>query len=120
VEGIFHQGSLEFSPDSLASILEVLQHKPTVVAIYLDRPAVIPEIAAGAGAVIAHFGTSDEALLEMVFGLARPTGKLPFQMPSTMESVINQKEDVPFDLEDPLFPFGHGLTYSRSEELTIQ
>jgi beta-glucosidase len=120
VEGIFHQGSLEFSPDSLATILTVLQQKPTVVAIYLDRPAVIPDIATEAAAVIAHFGASDEALLEMVFGLARPTGKLPFQMPSSMESVKNQKEDVPFDLEDPLFPFGYGLTYPMPEKPSIQ
>jgi len=115
LEGIFHQGSLEFSPDSLTSILAILQQKPSVVAIYLDRPAVIPEIAAEAGAVIAHFGTSDKALLEMVFGLASPTGKLPFQMPSSMESVKNQKEDMASDLEEPLFPFGHGLKYHLPE-----
>ncbi|MFO7933809.1 MAG: glycoside hydrolase family 3 N-terminal domain-containing protein [Bacteroidales bacterium] len=119
LEGIFHQGSLAFSPDSLASILTILQQKPTVVAMYMDRPAVIPEIAAEASAVIAHFGTSDEALLEMVFGLSRPTGKLPFQMPSSMESVKNQQEDVPFDLEYPLFPFGHGLTYPLTEDPSI-
>jgi beta-glucosidase len=28
-----------------------------------------------------------------------------------MDAVRNQKEDVPFDSENPLFPFGHGLTY---------
>jgi hypothetical protein len=25
--------------------------------------------------------------------------------------VLEQKEDVPFDSGDPLFPFGHGLRY---------
>jgi beta-glucosidase len=32
-------------------------------------------------------------------------------MPSSMEAVKKQKEDVPYDSENPLFPFGHGLTY---------
>jgi len=29
-----------------------------------------------------------------------------------MEAVRNQKEDVPFDSENPLFRFGFGLSYS--------
>jgi beta-glucosidase len=28
-----------------------------------------------------------------------------------MEAVRAQKEDVPYDSTDPLFEFGHGLTY---------
>jgi len=26
-------------------------------------------------------------------------------------AVKKQKEDLPYDSENPLFPFGHGLTY---------
>jgi beta-glucosidase len=113
MEGIFHQGSLEFSPDSLQSILSVLKKKPAVVGIYLDRPAVIPEIAEHAAALIAHFGTTDEALLDIIFGLAKPTGKLPFEMPSSSAAVEEQLEDVPYDSRDPLFPFGYGLGYDN-------
>jgi beta-glucosidase len=28
-----------------------------------------------------------------------------------MEAVEKQKEDVPYDSENPLYPFGHGLGY---------
>jgi beta-glucosidase len=28
-----------------------------------------------------------------------------------MEAVRRQKPDVPYDSENPLYPFGHGLTY---------
>jgi beta-glucosidase len=28
-----------------------------------------------------------------------------------MEAVRRQKSDVPYDSENPLFPFGYGLTY---------
>jgi len=31
-----------------------------------------------------------------------------------MQAVANQQEDVPYDTENPLFPFGHGLHYSAN------
>jgi beta-glucosidase len=40
-----------------------------------------------------------------------PTGKLPFEMPSSMEAVRAQLEDVPNDSKNPLFPIGSGLGY---------
>ena len=81
------------------------------MSIYLDRPAVIPEIAEHAVALLATFGVSDAAILDIVFGKCNPTGKLPFDLPSSMEAVYNQKEDVPFDTENPMFKFGFGLEY---------
>jgi len=62
--------------------------------------------------LIANFGSSDDALLDVIFGDFNPGGKLPFELPSSMEAVRNQKEDVPFDSENPLFRFGFGLSYS--------
>ncbi|MBT3619118.1 MAG: hypothetical protein HN523_01680, partial [Porticoccaceae bacterium] len=50
-------------------------------------------------------------LYEVIFGQFSPQGKLPFEIPSSMESVGNQKEDLPDDSESPIFEFGHGLTY---------
>ena len=46
-----------------------------------------------------------------VSGKVNPSAKLPFEMPSSMEAVRNQKEDMPYDSKDPLFPFGSGLSY---------
>ena len=51
------------------------------------------------------------ALLDVVFGNFNPNGKLPVEMPSSMEAVRNQKEDVPYDSKDPLYKFGYGLSY---------
>ena len=45
----------------------------------------------------------------MIFGHFSPTGKLPFELPSSMEAVGAQKEDVPYDSKNPLFAFGFGL-----------
>lgn len=108
---IFSQGSLEFKEKEKSEILKTLKEVPTIVDIYLDRPAVIPEIAAASKALLANFGACDEALLDIIFGKVSPSGKLPFEMPSSMEAVRNQKEDVPYDSENPLFRFGFGLTY---------
>jgi len=84
---------------------------PTSVVLYLDRPAVIPEISAAAKALIGEYGASDAAVLNVVFGVARPEGKLPFELPSSMEAVHNQKADVPYDSGNPLYPFGFGMSY---------
>jgi beta-glucosidase len=91
--------------------LSLLQTVPTIVVLYLDRPAVIPEISAAAKAVLGEYGTNDAAVLKVVFGKASPEGKLPFELPSSMEAVRNQKADVPYDSENPLYPFGFGLSY---------
>jgi beta-glucosidase len=111
LERMFHAGDLDFRGEEKARILGILQQVPTVVVIHLDRPAVIPEIAAQCAALLADFGASDAAVLDVLFGRFAPSGKLPFELPSSMEAVRKQKPDVPYDSENPLFLFGHGLTY---------
>jgi beta-glucosidase len=107
----FHHGDLDFKGQALAEILDLVERVPTIVVIYLDRPAVIPEISAKAAALLADYGASDEAVLDVIFGRARPDGKLPFELPSSMEAVRQQKTDVPYDSENPLYRFGFGLSY---------
>jgi beta-glucosidase len=107
----FHHGDLDFKGGKKDSILQVLNAVPTIVDIYLDRPAVIPEISAKAKGLLANYGASDAALLDVIFGKAKPEGKLPFELPSSMEAVKNQKEDVPYDSKNPLYRFGFGLKY---------
>jgi beta-glucosidase len=107
----FHHGDLDFKGEAKAEILSLLKTAPTIVALYLDRPAVIPEISEAAQALLGEYGASDVAVLDVVFGKARPEGKLPFELPSSMEAVQNQKADVPYDSENPLYPFGFGLSY---------
>lgn len=107
----FHHGDLDFKGAEKAKILSLLKTVPTIVDIYLDRPAVIPEIAATSKALLANFGASDQALCEVLFGKAKPGGKLPFELPASMEAVRNQKPDVPRDSENPLFEYGFGLAY---------
>ena len=112
IENFFRQGDLDFKEPEKSRILSILKTKPTIVCIYLERPAVIPEIAKESAALLANFGAEDEAILDVVFGMFNPTGKLPFELPSSMEAVTEQKEDVPYDSKNPLFPYGFGLNYN--------
>ncbi len=53
------------------------------------------------------------AIAETLFGLNNPTGKTPLQFPRDMDSVNAQSGDVSFDLEDPLYDYGWGLSYNE-------
>lgn len=107
----FHHGDLDFKGKDLQEVLDLCKTVPTIVDIYLDRPAVIPEISKAAKGLIGNYGASDAALLDVLFGKAKPEGKLPFELPSSMEAVRQQKEDVPYDSKKPLYRFGFGLNY---------
>jgi beta-glucosidase len=110
-EAFFRGGRLDVPAERLAEILELLDAVPTVVAIHLERAAVIPEIAERAAALVACFGASDAALLDALFGRVEPQGRLPFQLPRSMAEVVAGRPDVPQESPDPLFPLGFGLTY---------
>lgn len=51
------------------------------------------------------------AIAETLYGMNNPTGKTPMQFPRNMESVNAQEGDVSFDLENPLYDYGFGLSY---------
>ena len=108
---MFHHGDLDFKGKQKDSILQLEKTVPTIVDIYLDRPAVIPEISAKAKGLLADFGASDAAVLDVIFGKDKPGGHLPIELPSSMDAVRAQKEDVPYDSKDPLYKFGFGLSY---------
>ncbi len=107
----FHHGDLDFKGEELEAIMKLLKKAPTIVVIGMDRPAVIPEISAAAKGLLVEYGAYDEAVLNVIFGKVHPEGKLPFELPSSMEAVRKQRADVPYDSENPLYPFGFGLSY---------
>jgi len=118
LESFFHQGRLYYSDEEKKEILDLISKKPSIVVVNLDRAAILTEISEASGALLADFGLSDEVLNQLLFGELVPEGKLPFELPSSWEAVENQKEDVPYDSKDPLYKFGHGLTY-ESEVVTM-
>jgi beta-glucosidase len=95
----------------LTPIRALMQKKPTIIVMQFDSPYVIPELASESAALLATFGVTDEALFDVLMGKFNPTAKLPFELPSSMEAVRAQLEDVPYDSKAPLFKFGSGLSY---------
>nr|WP_299338549.1 glycoside hydrolase family 3 protein [Allomuricauda sp.] len=104
-------GRLFFTEEELDELLKNTKEKPTVFVINLKRPAVLSPIDVASDALIAEFGITDKVLLEILFGDVNPSGRLPFEIPSSWEAVLDQLEDVPYDSNQPLYPFGHGLSY---------
>ena len=108
-----HEGDLGYRDDNkdLVAIREISAKVPTIVTVYLDRPAILTALRGVATALVANFGVSDAALLDVLTGRAKPEGRLPFELPSSMSEVEAQKSDVPRDTKRPLYPFGFGLRY---------
>lgn len=111
LERLFRQGRLAFMEVEKRRILNKISDKPSVVVITLDRPAVIPDISEETEGLIADFENENDAILDVIFGRTEPQGKLPVELPSSMEAVENQLPDVPYDSKNPLYPFGYGLSY---------
>ncbi|WP_159501182.1 glycoside hydrolase family 3 protein [Microbacterium sp. 18062] len=109
-ESFFHAGSLDFPAELVAHVAEVAASVPTVVDVFLDRPAILGPVVEAAAAVTAGWGASAAALLDVLTGTASATGRLPFDVPRSMAAVEASRPDVPFDTADPLFRFGHGLS----------
>ncbi|WP_067245234.1 glycoside hydrolase family 3 protein [Microbacterium resistens] len=108
---MFHSGSLEFPAEEHARLTRIAETVPTVIDVYLDRPAVLGGLEESARAVLADYGASDQAVLAVLFGDRGPQGALPFDLPRSDAAVIASRSDVAFDTEDPTFRFGHGLRY---------
>ncbi len=83
---------------------------PTVFSVFLERPAILTEVKDKASAILANFGASDEAVLNVVLGDVKPLGKLPFELPVSMAAVESQHPGIADDTAEPLYPYGFGLT----------
>ncbi|KIA85752.1 glycoside hydrolase family 3 protein [Flavobacterium sp. AED] len=96
-------------------INEVSSSKPTVVVINYSNPWVIDEIdTKNLQTVLATFGTSSDALLDVLTGKYNPTGKMPFTTPISRQAVLDNQSDVPGYLKPngyALFKFNEGLGY---------
>jgi beta-glucosidase len=101
-------------PEIQAVMKEIGDAKKVVLCIYFRQPYVLDDESGvkNAGALVATFGVSDEALLDVLTGRAKPRGKLPFALARTLGAVAANDPDAPgYPPADTLFPFGFGLSY---------
>ena len=94
---------------------KMMSEKPTVLVINFSNPWVIQEIDKGkAQTIIATFGTSTDALIDVLSGAFNPSGKMPFSTPVSKQAVLDNQSDVPGYMKTKgyaLFKFGDGLSY---------
>lgn len=73
--------------------------KPVIVVVRVANPMVFSEIEKSASAIVIHMGVQDQAVLDILSGVAEPSALLPFQMPADMLTIEEQFEDVPRDMK---------------------
>lgn len=108
------------------ALLDALEQtgKPLIVVLVNSKPLVLPPSAKRAAAIVELFNPGMEggqALAEALFGRLNPSGKLTVsipihvgQQPVFYSQVRGQHGSRYADLtQEPLFPFGHGLSYTR-------
>ncbi len=108
------------------ALLDALEKtgKPMIVVLVNSKPLVLPASAKRAAAILEAFNPGMEggrAVAEAVFGQLNPSGKLTIsfpvhvgQQPVFYSQVRGQHGDRYADLtQEPLFPFGHGLSYTQ-------
>ena len=99
--------------------------KPVIALLFNGRPLAIQHLAAKVPVIFECWYLGQEtgpAVAEVLFGDTSPGGKLPITIPRSVGHVpayYNYKPSARrgylFDDVTPLFPFGHGLSYSEFE-----
>ncbi|GAB3024347.1 glycoside hydrolase family 3 N-terminal domain-containing protein [Bowmanella dokdonensis] len=97
--------------------------RPVVMVLTNGRPLALGELAGAVPAIIEAWYLGQEtghALANVLFGQVSPSGKLPLTFPRSaghVPSFYNHKPSAKrgylFDDISPLYPFGHGLSYSE-------
>ena len=108
---LFPNGDLNFNDEILSKVRNYSAEKDLIVVVDLNRPAILASIKDNVSGLIGTFGVEDRVIFEGLFGEFNPSGKLPFDIPSSMESVLNQKEDLPDDALNPTYRYGYGSSY---------
>lgn len=106
--------TLEFPQEQVELVKALKDAGANVVEVVLmNRAYVMTDMVDMADSVLLAYRPGvtcgAEAIAEALFGETAITGKTPFQIPRTMEQVLNQREDLPKDIQDPLFEYGFGI-----------
>jgi beta-glucosidase len=94
-----------------------MKGKPVIVSVHMTNPMVFVEFEKQADAILVNFDVQDQAILDLLTGVAEPYGMLPLQMPVDMTVVEKQMEDVPHDMTcytdetGNTYTFGFGMNW---------
>ena len=85
---------------------------PVTLVLLSGRPLILGEAYELADAIVAAWlpGSEGAGVADVLFGDFAPTGRLSFSWPRAMEQIPINVGDAHYD---PLFKFGHGLTFEQ-------
>ncbi len=83
---------------------------PTVVVLIAGRPMILDPLLPYADAIVVAWlpGSEGTGITDILFGDAKPSGRLPHSWPRSMAQIPINVGDATYD---PLYPYGYGLTY---------
>lgn len=114
LDGSAQEVNIDFPKDKMEVLKKLKSYGKPVVADLNPTGSsnvINDELKSTPNAILLSFDPTDEAVLDVLFGKFNPIGKLPYEIPSSMEAVRNQLEDKPFDSANPAFAYGFGLSY---------
>lgn len=104
--------------DLVIETRRLMGNRPVIVVVNISNAPVVKEFEPLADALIFTFDVQNQAVLDIITGRAVPSGRLPFEVPASMEAVETHCEDRPHDIvphrdsDGNLYIFGHGLRYN--------
>ena len=114
----WNQAANEEDLDLVINMRKAMGDKPVIVIVSIKNPMVMSEFEPYADAILAEYGVMPKAVLDVITGKFEPRGLLPIQIPTNMETVECQKEDVALDMEcyqdseGHVYDFGYGLNFA--------
>ena len=111
LESGMQQGSLDLPADVITRVTGLAGHVPVILVVTLARPAVLTPVADKVAALLADFGADDAAVYAALSGKIHPEGRLPFELPRSMQAVAASRPDVASDSANPLFPIGWSASW---------
>jgi beta-glucosidase len=99
-------------PSSQVAVVQALKAAglKTVVVLIAGRPMILEPLMQYADAIVMAWlpGSEGAGITDILYKNVGPSGKLPMTWPRTMQQIPVNQGDATYD---PLYPFGHGLTY---------
>ncbi|MCM2439232.1 glycoside hydrolase family 3 protein [Agrobacterium vitis] len=107
------EGDLSFKPGNpdYDAVTAIAGKTPIIATVFLSRPSILTNLKDQTKALVGNFGASDEALFNVIEGKQKARGKLPFELPSSMQAVEAQAPSTPHDSKKPLYKIGYSLKY---------
>ncbi|KAI8377184.1 glycoside hydrolase family 3 domain protein [Choanephora cucurbitarum] len=108
--------------DNFNRLANRIGDKPLVTVLLEGRPRVLESIETQSDAILQAYlpgPWGGQAIGEVLFGKVNPSGKLPYTYPKYAGDMNLNYWRSANDLFDPLYEFGHGLSYSTFEYSNI-